>query len=270
MLIGRVIEIIYASGIFCYDAKDRHKAKGENRSIYKRQPAIFCCEKSDNQEIFMPKYKEVDYKGPKSRWPLWVIPFLVAILLVLIGIFIFVTLGAKQHRCLFFDCEQPRDKVAKTNELRNDAVIPPKDEKSGSETKANKVQEESQMKNSAMTVHGELIFAGGAPESLPPNSHLKVKFEDTSLMDASSVLLGETMVDLSSYNKATNLKYVIKCKKPNAHEHYSVSAVLNMGWKADENSWIRKGDYHTDTHFSVKMEDGVSDYKKDITLVQYN
>ena len=53
----------------------------------------------------MTKYKEVDYKAPKSRWPLWVIPFLVAILLLLIGIFIFVTLSAKHH-CLFFDCEQ--------------------------------------------------------------------------------------------------------------------------------------------------------------------
>jgi len=223
----------------------------------------------------MPKYKEIDYKRPRSRWPLWVIPILVAILLLLIGIFIFITLSAKEHRCLFFDCEQPRDRVIKPSELRNDAVIPPKDESEkhgfsrGNYSKTVKADQESQIEN-FITVHGELIFDGGAPQSLPSNSHLKVKFEDVSIMDAASVLLGHTMVDLSSYDKSQNLKYTIKCKKPDTHGSYSVSAVLNVGWKADKNSWIRKGDYHTDMSHNVKIEDGINEYKKDITLVQYN
>lgn len=121
-----------------------------------------------------------------------------------------------------------------------------------------------------ISIHGELIFEGGAPDTLPANSYLQVKFEDVSIMDASSVILGKTVVDLSSYNKATNLRYEIKCKKPDPHGRFSLSAVLNMGWQADKDSWIKRGDYFTDTHHSVKIEDGKSDYKKDITLVRYN
>ena len=114
------------------------------------------------------------------------------------------------------------------------------------------------------------MFEGSAPDRLPANSYLKVKLEDVSLMDASSVLLGETVVDLSSYNKATNLKFEIKCRRPDPHGSYSLSAVLNMGWQADENSWIKQGDFHTDTHHDVKIENGKSEYKKDVTLVRYN
>ena len=64
-----------------------------------------------------------------------------------------------------------------------------------------------------ITVHGELMFEASAPDSLPANSSLEVKFEDVSYMDASSTLLGKNVVDLSGYNKATNLRYEIKCKK---------------------------------------------------------
>lgn len=206
----------------------------------------------------MPKYKEIDYKVPRSRWPLWVIPFLVAILLLLIGIFIFITIAAKRHRCLFFDCEQPRDKVIDQGELRDYVVIPP-----------NKTNEADHKEN-LMSLHGELIFDGGAPQSLPPNSHLKVKFEDVSMMDAASLLVEETWVDLSNYNSEQNLKYSIKCKRPTGHGRYSVSAVLNMGWQADGNSWIRKGDYFTDTSHNVKIEEEVNEYKMDVTLVRYN
>lgn len=225
---------------------------------------IFCWKKiiiaTVNLAILMHKYKEIDYKAPKSRLPLWLIPFLVAILLLLIGIFIFITLGAKHHRCLFFDCEQPRDKVVKLDEVRNDEIIPPKDE----------LSRLNENKTNFMIVHGELIFDGGAPKSLPSNSHLKVKFEDVSIMDASSVVLGETWVDLSNYNNAQRLNYTINCKKPSPRGSYSVSAVLNMGWQANEHSWIKQGDYFTDTSHRVKIEEEINDYKKDISVVRYN
>lgn len=220
----------------------------------------------------MTKYKEVDYKAPKSRWPLWVIPFLVAILLLLIGIFIFVTLGAKHH-CLFFDCEQRRiddgGLVPPDQKPReDDEVLPPSAEPGSSRGMKNDTGKADSANE--ITVHGELMFEGTAPDRLPANSHLQVKFEDVSYMDASSVTLGEIMVDLSSYNKATNLKFEIKCKKPDPQGSYSLSAVLNMGWQADKDSWIKQGDYHTDTHHSVKIEDGKSDYKKDIILARNN
>lgn len=225
----------------------------------------------------MPKYKEIDYKAPKSRWPLWIIPFLVAILLLLIGIFIFVTLGAKHH-CLFFDCEQPIDKViSPPDELprddaksgpdfsRNDGNKPQSDP--GFNRGVNKTGTADRIKK--ITVHGELIFEG-APDSLPAKSYLQVKFEDVSLMDAASVVLGDTVVDLASYDKAKNLKYKIECKKPDPSGSYSVSALLNMGWQRNKDSWIKSGDYHTDTHHDIKIEDGKSDYAKNITLVRYN
>ena len=89
---------------------------------------------------------------------------------------ILLTLGAKHH-CLFFDCEQPIDKViSPSDELpRNEDVVLGDDE---------------------ISIHGELIFEGVAPDSFPPNSYLLVKFEDVSMMDAPSVLLGKTVVDL--------------------------------------------------------------------------
>ena len=219
----------------------------------------------------MTKYKEVDYKGPKSRWPLWVIPFLVAILLLLIGIFIFVTLGARHH-CLFFDCEQriddgglvPPDQKPR----KDDEVFPPSVEPGSSRGMKNET-EKSDSPNE-ITVHGELMFEASAPDSLPANSSLEVKFEDVSYMDASSTLLGKNVVDLSGYNKATHLRYEIKCRKPDPHGSYSLSAVLNVGWQANKNSWIQQGDYHTDTYHAVKIEDGKNDYKKDITLARYN
>ena len=111
---------------------------------------------------------------------------------------------------MFFDCEQPIDKViSPSDELpRNEDVVLGDDE---------------------ISIHGELIFEGVAPDSFPPNSHLQVKFEDVSMMDAPSVLLGKTVVDLSSYDKTENLKYEVKSKKPDLDGSYSVSATLNVG-----------------------------------------
>lgn len=219
----------------------------------------------------MVKYKEVDYKAPSSRWPLWVIPFLVALLLVLIGLFIFITIGAKQHKCLFFDCEQPRDKaMERPAASSDDVVISPeeKSEKHGLEMSGENNTKRVHHKDSFITVHGDVMF-DVAPQSLPPNSLLKVKLEDVSLMDVASVILGETVVDLSNYSKTKNLNYSIKSNKPNVHGRCGVSAVLNVGWKADEHSWIKAGDFFTDTSYPVIIKQGVEEYKTDVTLVQY-
>lgn len=219
----------------------------------------------------MVKYKEVDYKAPSTRWPLWVIPFLVVLLLVLIGLFIFITVGAKQSKCLIFDCEQPRDKVMERPAGLSDDVAIPSEEKSdkhGLEMSGENKTERAHHKESFITVHGEVLF-DVAPQSLPPNSLLKVKVEDVSLMDVASVILGETLVDLSNYSKAKNLDYSIKCKKPSVHGRYGVSAVLNVGWRADEHSWIKRGDFFTDTSYPVIIKQGVEEYKTDVTLVRY-
>ena len=71
------------------------------------------------------------------------------------------------------------------------------------------------------------------------------KFEDVSSMDAPSVKIGESVVDVTNmYWKGESLILTIKCPKPSPTQpDYTVSAVLNLGGKPDGNSWIRKGDY---------------------------
>ena len=121
-------------------------------------------------------------------------------------------------------------------------------------------------------ITGEVKFRGNsAPELIPEDSHLIVKFEDVSLMDAPSVKLGETEVDLTNYKKGQALTYSIKCPMPSPiAPDYSVSAVLNVGWTRDQDSWIRKGDYLTDTIHPVQLVDGENFYKADVELVKYN
>lgn len=67
----------------------------------------------------------------------------------------------------------------------------------------------------AFDVVGSIKFAGGAPDTLKPGSWLTVKVEDTTIMDASSILLGETQYQIKGYNKNKPLTYKITgAKKP--------------------------------------------------------
>lgn len=123
-----------------------------------------------------------------------------------------------------------------------------------------------------MEITGEVKFSSGsAPDALPANSYLIVKFEDVSLMDAPSVRLGDSVVDVTNiYKKGEALMYSIKCPKPSPiHVDYSVSAVLNVGWKADGDSWIRKGDYLNDTMHPVQIEEGKDFYEVDVEVIHY-
>lgn len=85
--------------------------------------------------------------------------------------------------------------------------------------------------NKYINISGKITFQGKAPKRLPRNSRLIVEFEDVSRMDAASILLAKTAVDLSKYRRGKNLFYTIICKRPEiAHSFYSISAVLNVGW----------------------------------------
>lgn len=137
-----------------------------------------------------------------------------------------------------------------------------------------RIQEQSQgnvQSETMIEITGEIKFSSNsAPESIPEGSHLIVTFQDTSLMDAPSVKLGETEVDLTNYKKGKALRYSIKCPMPSPiAPEYSVSAVLNMGWERDADSWIRKGDYLNDTVHHVPMTDGVNFYQVDVEVVKY-
>ena len=216
----------------------------------------------------MTKYKEIDYEVRKSWWPFWLLPLLVAILIILIAIFIFIFTLDSKHHCLF-GCEQSRDHIAIADQLpRNDDVFPPKTTETLPTTSAkysdNPKTERNKME---ITLTGKVKFDGSSPDSIPPGSHLTVKFEDVSLMDAPSKIIGKAEVDVSNYKKGDDLTYTIKCKKQNLPHGNSVSAVLNMGWEPDGDHWIQKGDYLTDTTHRVKIEDGKDMYYADINLV---
>ena len=127
--------------------------------------------------------------------------------------------------------------------------------------------------SSKMKITGKITVSGlQEGVSLAEESFLTVKLEDTSVMDGSAVLLGkdEHMVPARTKlgPRAEGLNYTIVFEKPESlGPMYSVSAVLNVGRKANEQEWIRHGDYHTDTIHVVDLtQDPVA---ADITMVHY-
>ena len=52
---------------------------------------------------------------------------------------------------------------------------------------------------------------------------------------------------------------------------FSVSAVVNVGWMADKDSsdWLKKWDWNNDASHHVDLQDGVTEYTKDIEVKQY-
>ena len=209
----------------------------------------------------MGKYEKFDvsYEGRRLNWPFWLIPIIAAFLIVIIGLFIFVTLDSDRRLGCLLGCED-RDDIHGGKE--DPTLITPRAE--------SKVQHDSSESKANMKVSGKISFpTDKIPETLPENSNLKVKFEDVILQDAPSKVLGSAQVDLSGYKKGQQLEYTIECKKPSEHGMYSVSAVLNVGWKANGDEWLRKGDFLTDTVLPVKIEEGKDDYTADIELVKY-
>ena len=50
-----------------------------------------------------------------------------------------------------------------------------------------------------ITISGEIIFEGGAPDCFPEPSLLSVNFEDTTLQDMPSITMGTFQVELNDY-----------------------------------------------------------------------
>ncbi|XP_031554050.1 uncharacterized protein LOC116291068 [Actinia tenebrosa] len=230
------------------------------------------------------KFTDLDHQVKTFRWPYWLLPLLFLSLLLVLGLFIFITIHSADRFGCLFHCEQKID---------DGGVVPPNDGPFDIRRGDHNVTEHVSTKKPStgtdsdemimgstptptpteattqITVKGKLLFPSDrVPDSIPPNSHLIVKFEDSSLQDASSVVLGKTLVDANTYKKGTNLTYKIVCPKPkNHHDFYSVSATLNMGWTpTKEGPWIRHGDLFTDTMYDVKIKNNVTVYEKDITF----
>ena len=65
-----------------------------------------------------------------------------------------------------------------------------------------------------ITIKGKIIFIAGAPSSIQNGSLLTVKYEDVSLADASSKLLGEMTKEIMDYKEGDVFTYEIKCDRP--------------------------------------------------------
>lgn len=122
-----------------------------------------------------------------------------------------------------------------------------------------------------INISGKISFQSRAPKRLPRNSRLTVKFEDVSRMDTASLLLAKTDLDLSRYRRGRPLFYTIICERPElAHTFYSISAVLNMGWKpTGKDDWLRRGDFFSDMFLQVHIKNGKSYYERNIQLIKY-
>lgn len=124
----------------------------------------------------------------------------------------------------------------------------------------------------SIQISGKITLPDDTPTTFPPKSQMKVKFEDVSIADAPSTILGQTLVDLSSYKKGYPIEYTIKCPRPtHGGPLFSVSAVLTVGWTPAPNSqeWVRLGDYLTDTMFDVDIQQNKTEYKRDFHLIHY-
>ena len=133
------------------------------------------------------------------------------------------------------------------------------------------------LKLSGKALEGGIKFpADKVPDNLEPGSCLTVKLDDVSLQDTSSTVIMRAVVkDLEkSYKKGESLKYKLEFpgdKDLDDKKDYSVSAVLNNGWcaKEDSNDWIKKGDFLTDTTNPVDIKRcSQGDCKVDMNLVK--
>lgn len=218
----------------------------------------------------MKTKREVDYKVHRSRWPFWV---LLVVLVLILVLFVFLTLDATGHFGCLLVCNkaQPIDKVifVPVNERNEKGLSRKENVSSRADDPAINVKTSA---TQMMTISGEIHFPQGkVPDSLPSPSYLEVEFEDVSMMDAPKTVLGKQTIELKNYKKGEKITYSISAEKPrDLHDFYSVSAVLNVGWKTSGDEWIRRGDFQTDTVHDVKLEKAKDQYKRDIELVLYN
>lgn len=111
--------------------------------------------------------------------------------------------------------------------------------------------------------------------SLAKESYLSVKFQDDSRMDASSIVLGtqeQLLAERTKVGPGTEpLNYTIVCDKPEKVPFsYSVSAVLNVGWKPNSDEWLRNGDFLSDTNHPVMITQESDHFVANIEMVHYN
>lgn len=124
------------------------------------------------------------------------------------------------------------------------------------------------------TVKAHVKWAYVMPYSVPDNTFLHASLQDSSLQDVPSRLLVSVMYPVTNATLQNPITLFLVPSEPleRSDMKYSVQAVLNIGWKQDSssNEWIRKGDYLTDTHHALRLQNVVGKSTDiDIDLVPY-
>lgn len=228
------------------------------------------------------KFTDSDHEVKTFRWPYWLLPLLFLSLVLVLGLFIFITIHSSDSFGCFFHCGQhtgqkidnggvspPEFGHARDDNNNTDAETFPKHTRQDDHVKENEKKVSSQKKVDKIRIYGNLIFPKGHVPNIPSGSHLKVTLKDSGMQDASSIEIASTSVDLSLYKKGTPLSYEIKCARP-SHTDLEVDAVLNMGWKANGDNWIKQGDYLVETSTPVYLVKGTTSYNVDVQLTKYN
>lgn len=129
--------------------------------------------------------------------------------------------------------------------------------------------------NETITFNGLVKPKRPPPNTLPEGSCVNVKFEDTSILDASSFVIAEAQFPIATIEDFSDgFPYQLVSKKPLPNQGFrslTLSAVVNVGWCQDTKSdeWIRKGDYNNDFAHRVDMFDDMNEYTKDINVKCY-
>ena len=78
-------------------------------------------------------------------------------------------------------------------------------------------------------ISGKIIFANGeVPEAIPDGSLLTVKVEDTNMMDAPAVRLGEYREIIQNYKYGDSLTYEIKNAAIPSYQRATVSIFFTL------------------------------------------
>lgn len=115
----------------------------------------------------------------------------------------------------------------------------------------------------SFTIKGKVYFRSGhGPSSIPNGSYLIVKIQE----NLNDIVKKEYPLN-SSYVKGSNIEYSINTNKLKNGEVYGMAAVLNMGWKADDEDWIQDGDFLNDNFIPLEFQG--KDANVDIELITF-
>eukprot|EP00794_Sanderia_malayensis_P011265 gene11265-12445_t len=125
--------------------------------------------------------------------------------------------------------------------------------------------------NKNIVLHGTLKL-NRKLSSLPKDSCLVVKVEDTSIADAPSTTIASKVFKGQALQLTKQgIPYKMIFEKPEERGlSYTISATLNVDWCTDGGSkWIQNGDYLTATSYPLEITKDKDTYQEDVEMEYY-